>query len=383
MPKTVALLIVLAAALATVPHAQSQSMPIGSITITSQQAYSCSQARNGADFPQGAMCEDGQLTGCPGVAGINFTFGYIAPASPKGTIVLFSGGKGTAPTEDDDNNVAFANSYASSYQVIEFEWAEPWENETETSSGGSILAAACRPATFLSYIYNTWLASHPPFPLCAQGASAGAAAIAYSMAWYGQTSNANNLTNVEMLAGPVLSEIDTGCNPTSPQATMCSPKNYCSPATGTWTVQETYVTDDADNINNWSGVASPIGCTSGALGSPYSTWASMSIVDGSTTGYTPNFNYVYSPTSYNPIHGWVCDTYASGSANNSGSEGNFFYNAVFNAEPANTNYTYLEMTGTLLCQGSEGVVNGYDPDVPGEKESQAITNDMNTKCVAP
>jgi hypothetical protein len=376
MPKAITIFVLLAAVFATtMPHAQAQAMPLGNLTLIVPDPYSCTSARNSADFLPNMSCLDAQVSNCPGAATLNLTFGWVEPASPTGTIVLFSGGNGTAPTEDDDDNIAFANSYANKYLVVMVEWATPWENPAPTTdnTGGSILAAACRQATFLNYIYNNYTVNNT---FCAQGASAGAAALAYSMVWYGQ---AGNLTNAEMLAGPVLSEIDVGCNPSSPQATMCSPKNYCSPKTGTWTVQETYVTDDADNINKWtlgSSTASN-GCMSGtSSAAQYTAWQDMSTVDGSASGYTPTFNFS------TPIHGWVCDTYASGSANNSGSEGNFFYNAVFNAEGGTVNYSLLEMTGTLLCQGAEGVIEGTDPDY-NEPESEAITTDMNNKCQQP
>jgi hypothetical protein len=377
MPKSVVLLTTLAVAFALVPHANTQAMPLGLLTPTST-TYSCTQARNSADFLTGMTCVDAQITNCPGVATLNLTFGYIAPSNPQGTIVLFSGGNGTAPTEDDDNNIAFANSYANKFQVIMFEWGQDWEDPAPSTNntGGSILAAACRPATFLNYIYKNYNIK----AFCAQGASAGAAALAYSMVWYGQ---AANLVNTEMLAGPVLSEIDVGCNPSSPQATMCSPTNYCSPKTGTWTVQETYVPDDADDINKWSLGSSTAsnGCMSGTSSSgQYTAWQDMSIVDGYASGYTPIFDFYASPNT-TPIHGWVCNsnTLASGTPNNSGSEGNFFYNTVFTAEGGTVYYPALEMTGTNACVGAEGVVQGTDPDTGGP-EATAISTDMSTKC---
>jgi hypothetical protein len=99
---------------------------------------------------------------------------------------------------------------------------------SSNGSGGSILSAACRPATFLNYINSSPF--HSKGSMCAQGASAGSGAIGYSMAWYGA---ASYLKNVELIVGPVFSEIDQGCaNPNAATPTICAAgTSYCSLAT--------------------------------------------------------------------------------------------------------------------------------------------------------
>src|SRR2546423_15724395 len=61
---------------------------------------------------------------------------------------------------------------------------------------------------------------------CAQGSSAGSAAIAYALAWYGAgdstVQNGGYLDNVELLAGPPLSDIYEGCEyPRDGAVTVC------------------------------------------------------------------------------------------------------------------------------------------------------------------
>ena len=102
----------------------------------------------------GMNCMDATIS-CPNTADIDITFGFEGPTNPRGTIVMFSGGPGTSPTENGDNNPAFGPSYAGKYEVIEVEYASAWEDPSANGTGGSILAAACRPATFLNYIKSS------------------------------------------------------------------------------------------------------------------------------------------------------------------------------------------------------------------------------------
>lgn len=313
---------------------------------------------------------------CSGTDTIQATFGYIGPSSPQGTIIFFSGGAGKAPYTDGDDIPTYANYYYThNYEIVQFEWASPWEKAHSDGTNENTLTAACRPATLLNYLSNTFFASTKPS--CAQGASAGSAAIAYSMSWYGAGSY---LKNIELLAGPVLSEIDQGCiysNP--PTVTLCgSGANYsCSSGTTSWADSAQYVPNDESAINNWTGTGNSNypGCaTSAVTQQELTTWAGMSIVDGSRTGYTPVFNF-----STTTRHGSLCSSYQSGSCtapdcpNNSSAQGGSWYNAVGpGGDPG------LLVTGTVLCSGAEGVSQGNDP--AGGSEETAIQNDMTGKC---
>src|SRR2546423_14143085 len=72
---------------------------------------------------------------------------------------------------------------------------------------------------------------------CAQGSSAGSAAIAYALAWYGAgdstVQNGGYLDNVELLAGPPLSDIYEGCEyPRDGAVTVCGTGGVAACARG-------------------------------------------------------------------------------------------------------------------------------------------------------
>jgi hypothetical protein len=378
MSKIIITLLVLAITSALAPQARAQAAPaIGTLT-TVGSSFPCSQARNGSKFLTNMTCQNATVSNCAGAADLNLTYGWIGPLTPTGTIVLFSGGSGTAPTEDGDNIPLYAPGYATNYEVVEFEWdSTPWEDPS-SPNGGSFLTAACRPATFLNFVNSAASGLNPTNATCAQGESMGTAAITYSMAWYGQ----NYLKAVELIAGPPVSEMDIGCNPSSGTATLCGAgTTYCSPATALnpWTDRESYPPAHASDLSNWSGLP---GCsTSGITQAELQQYAAMSIVDGSFQDYHPNFNY--KPT---PVHGYLCtDSYQQNSCtglncpNNTSAEAGFFYNAVSAAEGGVQNYNLLEVTGTLSCAGAEGVDQGTDPDLGG-MESTRIMTEMSTRC---
>jgi hypothetical protein len=133
--------------------ANAQSLSIGQVKLTNGTPYPCSEAANGKDFFTGMSCLDATITGCPNVSDIGITYGYIGPANPQGTVVFFSGGKGTTPTEEGDDILTYAPVYEGNFEIIQIEYQTPWEDPSANGSGGNILNAACRPATFLNYVY--------------------------------------------------------------------------------------------------------------------------------------------------------------------------------------------------------------------------------------
>jgi hypothetical protein len=182
MHKTIVFLLLLSAVLAVAPKAHTQTMPLGTLTINGTDPFPCSVARNGSKFLAGMNCFNATVdcSMATGAQALQLTFGWTAPANPQGTIVFFSGGPGTSPTEDGDDIPAYATNYVNNFVVVYVEWNDtPWEDPTN-GGGGNILAAACRPATFLNYINSSSIRQKA---MCAHGSSAGSAAIAYSMAW--------------------------------------------------------------------------------------------------------------------------------------------------------------------------------------------------------
>src|SRR5947209_14677769 len=147
----------------------------------------CSQA-----FVAGSTCYSAAVS-CPHVPDIGVTFG-LHPGS-SGTIVFLAGAGGTAPTGNGDAPVYEQHGFG----IAQYASASDWE-----AGADDVLSTACRPATLLDYFYTHMNST----PFCAQGASAGSASLGYALAWYGLDTE---LDNAEMLVGPVLSNIEKGC----------------------------------------------------------------------------------------------------------------------------------------------------------------------------
>lgn len=375
--------LLLLAACIVVPRAHAQSLSLGSLTLQSNHPYPCANAPNGNDFLPGSACLNATVSGCPNnVAPITLTFGWFVPPASKGTVVMFGAGSGTTPSSPGGDTLSYAAAQAKTFEVVQVEWTSAWEDPSPDGTGGNILDAACRPATFLNFVNLNPGLHAANTGMCAQGSSAGSAAIAYSMAWYGA---ASYLNNVELISGPVLSEIDQGCiYPKQPDLTLCGTtggvKQYgCSAKTNAWTDNQIYVPPYAPTVDVWSGVPINSCATSNASGY-LPVWQPMGIVDGTSGTTLPDFNY---PTTH--MHGWLCAGYATKNhrlqcdpphcPNNSASQGNYFYQRFSSSQHP----PGFQLTGVLKCVQEEGVAQGTDPDSNGPAFT-AITNDMILNC---
>jgi hypothetical protein len=376
-PATLALLIfvTLGAIFVVAPSAHAQ-IPLGSVSVRVSDPVSCGTVNS--SFYNGMQCRSTTVS-CPNTDDIGVTFGYIGPtvrSSPLGTVVFFAGSDGTSPYID--GGLYYAGQYVSNYTIVQFEWSA-WQKASPSGTyPDSILAAACRPATLLKYFYtsNTHQTSTA---MCAQGSSAGSAAIAYAMSWYGAAGGSSGyLTNVELQSGPVLSEIDQGCSTSAPTLTLCNGASFCTAATqteaagGAWTNNAGYTPNDQTAINQWSGLT---GCGTSSGSGNLTAWKNMSIVDGSYSGVTPVFSF----GSGVHEHGWLCYSYKSGTCtancpNNSAAQGYYWYTALNGASDVN-----FKVTGTQSCNNAEGVSDGTDPDF-GVEEKITIANDMTALC---
>ena len=197
--------------------------------------------------------------------------------------------------------------------------------------------------------------------MCAQGFSAGSAAVAYSLAYYGAWSY---LDNVELISGPVLSDIRQGCEQNPPPVTVCGAGQYgCRMGSDSpWILPATYVPNGVNYIDHWTNSNT---CTTGT--NPQ--WLNESIVDQSTgqsgQGAIPTFSYPSTAMS-----AWLCSNVdnqppsCSGShynynvcPNNSSSQGEIFYSqfTAANAPPVFNVYAVNN------CGGPEGVPQGAVP----------------------
>jgi hypothetical protein len=406
--------------------AQTAPLPLGQVTVTFQMS-SCP-----ASFYQGSgtnpnVCYGANVS-CPSANPIGLTFSYIngnAPNAPIGTIVLFNSGGGEMTMTD--NNDLTASDYATAkYAVVQTSWATDWEDTDDGLSmtapppAPSILNAACRPATFLNFIANNSQYRASNTAMCAQGASAGSGAVAYSIVWYGLGATLND---VELLSGPVFSNIQIGCQVGNSPATcavicqsgacnttsLCGPtqtclvgsaaqcsqgtKNEIASVTGPWTDAPQYLPGYASAVQGWTGNMGPGTCNNvGGSGAATTqtentAWLQQSIVNGGAGAFSW-------PMSLVGLGGWACYSYqnttpptcftsATECPNNSGPEGEQFYIAVNNS--GGTLPTQYVLTGIQDCKGAEGVEDQYsvDPDFPTESGQQGIENHMEQNCKVP
>jgi len=373
------------------PPPPGPSVVTGAVVTCSSDFYSNSTTP--------AVCYSANLAGCPNAANLNFTYSYDNPGSPKGTIVFFSGGSGTSDAGDDD----FADYYfTNGYEVVQIEWAYDWEgttvpaqytgNNDSTTYTANIQLAACREATFLNFIFNTNNATlYSGGGRCAQGSSAGSAAIAYALTFYGA---GNYLDAVELKSGPPLADIEQGCEePNTIQTTICPTGQVGCQLGGTlpWTLSPMY-TGAASGVRTWTNdnsCAVPGTTTSAASNQ---AWLQQSIVNDGTNNPT----YSYPKTA---MTAWLCQSVFDNNLcvggtdggqggmpeddcpNNAASQGEIYYAKLTSGN--NLPQSSYNIYAVQNCDGPEGV-SGTDPTVAAlgnENGTVAIENDMIAQCV--
>jgi hypothetical protein len=350
--------VILAALTVALPSGWAQKiLPLGTVSNVTALS-SCA-----AGYNTGTKCYSATVS-CPDLVDLGFTFGIKTPTSgaSHGTVVLFSGGGGTVVAGGANVTEYEANGLTSVTVV----WNTDWELTGETPN---IKTAACRPATVLNYFHDNSQGG----AMCAEGDSAGSAAIAYSLAEYGAGSY---MDNVELMAGPVLSDIATGCNPFLSSGTVCGNGscNTGDPPQGGWPDAPQYVDGNQQRLDYWTGVSGANVCTSQtASAAQYTKWKQMSIVDG-----LDDSSFFYPQTG---IAGWLCSNTAINCTgamcqNNSSAEGQIFYQQVYSERAPFAVYRINQ------CNGDEGVGDGVLPP-PNEHitGNQAIAQDMIKNCV--
>jgi hypothetical protein len=396
MNKLVSIVLLLGSlAIAFVALAQAEvQLPLGQVNnfVTDQNCPSVA----GGPFPSGTVCYSGTVGSCSGTAAIGFTYGVLnTGGGASGTIVFFNGADGTGL--DPAFNVDAVTYNDMGFQTVEVVWQSAsggpaaWEQSGAGTAPTSIKNAACRPATLLNWIFNGTKKVYTSGGKCAQGASAGSAAIAYSMAEYGAS---DYLDNVEFISGPPLANIKDGCDPGTASASVCSNSDtFCNNGgEGGWVVPYKYVYPANSAIDFWTGLISvekdpPQFCTTTNMTTTLSSeFQTMSIVDG-ITGINADATLNYPSTA---MGAWLCayNTVANNTCggtnptgNNSPAEGELYYSSV-SANP-------LHVYRVDLCSNSENVEspNSLVPANLGGlghcalSGQTAITTDMINNCV--
>jgi hypothetical protein len=387
----ISMLALVAFCLLTVPtrpvHASSGgSLSLGSIALATPIAC------QGGQWLPSMHCFAAGLAGCANVDNLGFTYGYLIPSGTvNGVVVFFDGGDGTTAAFEEEEYDMLEYYAGHNYGVVEIQWSSAWEQ----TSSANIQNAACRPATFLNYVYNniylpiaTGSGGNPNAGMCAQGFSAGSTAITYSLAYYGA---GNQLDNVELISGPVLSDIKQGCVvPQAASVTVCPSGQYgCRLGTDMpWMLPPAYVKHDTNYVRAWTSDSTCNGSTQ-TSGASNAAWLAQSVVDQSSVtglGATPTFTY---PST--AMNGWLCRTLQNlGSdcatnpddylhcPNNSSPQGQIFYSQITSA---NSPYNVYSVDG---CYGPEGAPQGTVAGITGNPGAlAAIEQNMTAHCVHP
>jgi hypothetical protein len=316
-------------------------------------------------FYPGMACFTATVS-CPATDDIGVTFGYATPPGVlQGTIFLHAGSAGTGPFDYGRDGETYVNSYyQAGYRVVELEWAKSWEIATSSGSE-NIKMAACRPATLLRYVYdNIHGGASGEGAMCAHGNSAGSAAMAYALTWYGASSF---LDKVVLTSGPVLGDIEAGCQvPNVPPVDICAPGQFGCKGEA-WSSPPQYP-QGGNILQTWTGDRTcnnvpPGQSTSGASNA---AWLAQSVSDG-----TPEANYDYPKTA---LSGWLC----SNALNCSAAQGQYYFRNFTNSSQTAA-YSLNRIDG---CRLAEDIWDGVTSDgISGFTASVKDMTDPLVGCV--
>ena len=374
---TFALLAVLFA-LACGYTALAQTPPLTPGTVTAVHSLSCpsdfssTMLAHGKCFGATLHCAAQGVTNVPD---LGLTFGVEGP-STSSTVVFFSGGPGSL--SDSDINQYVDNYYsADSFQVVQIDWASTGWGYTVSGSNANVLNAACRPAGFLKFVHDNLFHSGTTAGMCAQGISAGSAAVAYSLSWYGAT-----LDNAELIAGPPLADIKTGCQSTAQPVTIC-PNSASEPECKGWPANGTLYTDaryeptyspmqpELVQISKDTGTLEANGNAScedaNVVSQDDPIWAAQGVAQPAIQNTS---------LAHTSMAAWICAS-TTGTANNSSPEGWLYYNTVAGS-PTQNLPTPFAVNAIYSCAGAEGESGGHT--LNGTSGRTAIETDMAGSC---
>lgn len=344
----------------SVSWAQTNPLGLGNVTQFSPLS-SCPQGAHGSlPLPQ-AACYAATVANCSShqsgvtIPPLNATVAISTPSSPKGTIFLHGGGTGGDYFDATDNGqgTSYANQYFDSgFQVVQIAWAGNWANNANNPPVKVLKYEACRPATILNYVYTNYGSGKA---MCAQGHSAGSAAMAYALAWYGAGSYLND---VVLTSGPVFANVAAGCQYPYPTQfknpiTVC-PAGQLGCIGSSWTDSVQYLVSDGTamsvaqattnnpvaNCNNYNGSGSA------TTTSQDTNWLAMSVVSSGAS-------YSYPNTS---LSAFLCAT--GQSQNNSAAQGQLFYKN-FTSSSQTLSYAVYRVNN---CGGDEMIWDGTTSD---------------------
>ncbi len=163
--------------------------------------------------PEGATCQ-GFRVQCPGTGGV--ARGFLAihdVAAARGMVVLHGGGPAARYwASTGDTWAALETLHANQLSTVQIRWVAGWTASDGVEAGPRLLA--CRPATVVHWVhenlYQSMAIDAAPgiCGFCYTGNSAGAAAMAYALTFYGAD---EWLDAAVLTSGPPFSDIDGAC----------------------------------------------------------------------------------------------------------------------------------------------------------------------------
>lgn len=252
------------------------------------------------------------------------------------------------------------------------------------SGTGNIQQAACHPATFLYWVFQNIYYPiqsnpnrNPHAGMCEHAFSAGTAAVAYTLAYFGPPSGQKWWVDyVDLLSGPVFGDIKQGCQvPVGQNVTVCGTNSsHCQfGSDSAWSLSPAFDPPSNTWVQSWTNnttCANSQGITTSSTSN--AQWLAQSIVDGSSN--PPIFNY---PNT--GMGAWLCYNVKDQNQcnyqqydwnvcpNESSPQGQLFYQEV------TSNYTIHAVN---QCHGAEGVGGGKVGSDTGPPAVTAIEYDM-------
>lgn len=340
-------------------------LPLG--TVTDLGSTACPNDDSKPPVPAGGSvtCRRISVSGCPGVPVLSATIWIVKLGSGTplaGTVFLHDGRGGTLNfTSGGTDPASYRHTLESNYesagfQLVDIAWDHDWENLAPNAA--STRVAACRPATVARWIWSSPLLhnSRRDIGFCGQGHSAGSAALAYSLAWYGLGSF---FDNVMLTAGPVFSHIDCGCDtgipgghcgmqqlcPELPLATMQASLGY--PVVARSWIDANEGTSTCGTNNSGTNPGDP-------------KWDQDSIL-------TPGGAVLDYPKT--AVSAWYCTS----GINNSPAEGSFFVHSVSQVLPG--------QPPQVFCSGTCTWEKIYEANFNGVPATTVMAQKMTAACI--
>jgi hypothetical protein len=309
-------------------------------------------------------CRRITVSGCPGVPALGATIWIVklGPQTPLvGTVFLHDGRGGTLNfTSGGVDPSSYRHTLESNYESAGFElvdiaWDSDWENLAPNAP--STLVAACRPATVAHWIWSSPYLhnSRRDIGFCGQGHSAGSAALAYSLAWYGL---GDFFDNVMLTAGPVFSRIDCGCD-TGILGDFCSLRQLCPELPlATMAANLGYPIAARSWVDGNEGTAT-CGQNNNGMDPGDPKWYQDSVL-------APGADLDYPQTA---VSAWYCTS----NINNSPAEGSFFVHSVSQVLPG--------QPPQVFCSGTCTWEQIYQATINGVPATTLMAQKMTAACV--